>query len=1216
MRKFTWLWLCLLLVSSFFANAVPKVEGRFIELQNTYDNPIWTTINFSQAYDEPPAVFMLSTNQGSNPAIVKIRNVTRTGFEALPLEPPGEDGEHITMGAHYLAIEYGVHEFEDGLFMEVGKTTLDQSSLQYGSGSTFTLPQSYKRVNFDYEFSERPVLVHSIQTLNSNDTNPPRDALRPFLTVAIESGSLDTQGVNMALEASETQAGNIVPETIAYLAVIEGSNRLFNDDDDKEIYWEALFSGERIDGWDDGCDDTFFNNNYSSSPLVAASKISRNGADGGWLRSCRLNSSRLGLTVDEDRYNDSERNHTVEEAAIIAMTSNFVFSGNSPSCEIVFPGALATFNSAPIRLVDGVIVDDPNGGVVQTEILEDTSTEPNKARCDGVQCIASGVNAITTAQAEGIPTIDNDGSSSPNLPSELIGDYFIDASLVQMVNTTYEVLGKTRIFIKSSSAVAPLLQISNTQLNISGSPSDLTIYVDGNISIANSNVTAYMMSTGTAIVGAASKVRGALTAGGDIDTGAQSEYLYVRPNNLAGICGKEVIETVNHYRFELADNKGSTCAAKPVTLKACANVSCSQLYSQPTSVDLLPATDGNNTWLPSDSVTFTGQTDLQYARSGGGNVKLAITNPMPSSQFRCFIGGSEVGIESCKVKFEKEGMVFRNLTDGDETIVTQFAGKPSDAGVNAKTYVVEACGNGNQLANKTLDSRLKFNCGAGQSCTNSLLFNHQGDSYNLSTLSFSDIPLRFDADSRAEFTIAYPDAGQLSISGELDVPINPNSNKTTTLSGASNQFVVRPFGFDVTASGANSQALDANGSLYRLTGERFPVTVRPVQWQSGDDTNNDGVPDNYQNLRDNLVAKHYVGMVGVTAENVIPAGGKDGVFDIDDESAFKFEGNDTQVISNISYDQVGVINVIVESENSYLGSGKVRGQANNVGRFAPSDFSMKNASIEPACPSGDFTYFNQPFNTVTYTLVAENHKNEVMRNYRAGFDKLYTPSLIAVHGGDELENRIINVDSLSWPQNALQAGEIKVTESDVTFIRQTNASQIDGPYDNTNINLLLKAEQLEGAVLNGQPCGGDCSQTIASPVKLRYGRLALQDNYGPANEELLVPMTAQFWNGQGWAINNLDNCSQYKYQSLSYPSDLTVTGNNGQLNSGGYKSGEGIEVDANGNTGSYSVSYPAPDWLLWDWNGDNAADENPSATLKFGTFRGNDRIIYWREQLN
>ena len=100
--------------------AVPQIEGRFIELQNTYNKAEWTTISFSQVYDEPPAVFMLSTNQGSNPAIVKIRNVTRTGFEALPLEPSGEDGPHVTMGAHYLAIAYGVHEFPNGDIVEVG----------------------------------------------------------------------------------------------------------------------------------------------------------------------------------------------------------------------------------------------------------------------------------------------------------------------------------------------------------------------------------------------------------------------------------------------------------------------------------------------------------------------------------------------------------------------------------------------------------------------------------------------------------------------------------------------------------------------------------------------------------------------------------------------------------------------------------------------------------------------------------------------------------------------------------------------------------------------------------------------------------------------------------------------------------------------------------------------------------------------------------------
>ena len=67
----------------------PKIEGRFIELQDTYTSPIWTKINFQQQYITPPAVFMLSTNQGGNPAIVRIRNVTTTGFEALPLEPVG-----------------------------------------------------------------------------------------------------------------------------------------------------------------------------------------------------------------------------------------------------------------------------------------------------------------------------------------------------------------------------------------------------------------------------------------------------------------------------------------------------------------------------------------------------------------------------------------------------------------------------------------------------------------------------------------------------------------------------------------------------------------------------------------------------------------------------------------------------------------------------------------------------------------------------------------------------------------------------------------------------------------------------------------------------------------------------------------------------------------------------------------------------------------------
>ena len=323
--------------------AVPQIEGRFIELQNTYNKAEWTTISFSQVYDEPPAVFMLSTNQGGNPAIVKIRNVTRTGFEALPLEPSGEDGPHITMGAHYLAIAYGVHEFPNGDIVEVGKMELGADTIQASTSSPWYEAKGgplkigeedarYAQVLLETNFGEKPVFFHSIQTLNNqvdvNGKKPPNEHLLPFLTIAAK---YEASSYFIALEASETDYEPVVRnETVAYMATTEGFDRRFFDDNGVEVVWEADFADVKIQGWDDGCFRNDFKNKYAQTPLVAASKISRNGGDGGWLRSCGVNKTRLGLRVDEDRSLDSERNHTEEDASILAMTSEFVFSGEVP----------------------------------------------------------------------------------------------------------------------------------------------------------------------------------------------------------------------------------------------------------------------------------------------------------------------------------------------------------------------------------------------------------------------------------------------------------------------------------------------------------------------------------------------------------------------------------------------------------------------------------------------------------------------------------------------------------------------------------------------------------------------------------------------------------------------------------------------------------------------------------------------------------------------
>ena len=48
-------------------------------------------------------------------------------------------------------------------------------------------------------------------------------------------------------------------------------------------------------------------------------------------------------------------------------------------------------------------------------------------------------------------------------------------------------------------------------------------------------------------------------------------------------------------------------------------------------------------------------------------------------------------------------------------------------------------------------------------------------------------------------------------------------------------------------------------------------------------------------------------------------------------------------------------------------------------------------------------------------------------------------------------------------------------------------------------------------------------------------------------------------------------------------------------------------------TGDISVSLTSPAWLQYDWDGDGNHDNDPTGIATFGLYRGDDRIIYWRE---
>lgn len=1204
--------------------AVPQIEGRFIELQNTYNKAEWTTISFSQVYDEPPAVFMLSTNQGNNPAIVKIRNVTRTGFEALPLEPSGEDGPHITMGGHYLAIAYGVHEFPDGDIVEVGKMELDATTIQASTNSPWYIPSGplvpgtedarYAQVPLQTDFGEQPVFFHSIQTVNNqvdvNGKKPPNEYLLPFLTIAAK---YEAPSYYIALEASETEFEPVMrTETVAYMATTEGFDRRFFDDNGIEVVWEADFADVRIQGWSDGCFRNNFKNNYAQTPLVAASKISRNGQDGGWLRSCGVSNTRLGLRVDEDRSLDSERNHAEEDASILAMTSEFVFSGEAPSCEIAFPGALSTFNGSGIFLsARSRIIDENNGALTTVSYDTDaTGNGRNLPDCgvDAIDCFATNTDALTASQAKAIPAVAIEDTGPAILDRELGGDYYFKREQVSFVGS-YNVIAPTRIFLASPSSLTQTrLIMESASINVADG-AYLAIYVEGDVIVNNSNPNAFVIATGEInfINIQDGLLVGRFTAGGGITTGGQLflNATQTVPTNIPGICGREVIEVLNHYRYELADNKGSSCAAKQITLKACADVNCDLIYSQPSTVKLSPQNSNNFKWTGNDVVSFTGQISLALDSLKGNDTNIATLGETPSSQLRCFVGGKEVGIEGCKINFEDDGLVFKNLSDDNTTIVTQLSGKPSDQGFNRKTYAVEACGNSELLKNKIVDVDLNYNCASASNCSNKLALTNNSNTYQLG-LSAETFALQFDANSRAEFTLQYPDAGELSLKGTI--------TDRTAISGSSNIFTVRPFGFAMdilndsgTSTNANGYATNADGSLLKRTGENFVLGLRTVQWVDGEDSNNDGIPDNFAELANNNTAEHYSGSVTLTPQQILPAGGTAGSLSA---TAVNFD-NEGQVSLALNYDEVGTISIAAQS--TYLTNSTVLGEVNNVGRFAPSNFAL-TGNVVAACTANDaFNYFGQPISEVSFSLTALNQNGNRTVNYYDGFDKLTSVGLQVEHDGSLLD-RLENINAIGWPQSGA-TGQISFSDNDIAFSRLGSAA-LDGAYINAAIVLVADSGQIEGANFNGLSCGGSCVDDFGGAISFAYGRATLINNYGGADEALLLPLRTQYWDGQTWRINANDSCTGFEHANITDASGELISSEDGTLNEGAYTTGEGMRLSSPNGAGNYPVSYTPDAWLLWDWDGDGEADNPPSATLTYGVYRGNDNIIYKREQIN
>jgi hypothetical protein len=607
----------------------------------------------------------------------------------------------------------------------------------------------------------------------------------------------------------------------------------------------------------------------------------------------------------------------------------------------------------------------------------------------------------------------------------IVGYYNLASEAVDTTRTSNEAANPIQITYDTynSSAVAPddyiaIIGDINTFLSIPSGASSATITVSTN---GTAGVGEQFFARLTAVISSS-------TAPAMIDT-------------FYGVA--TFIQGLDHYAISHSGT-GITCEAESVTITAHDATDAATAPSNTTTITLSTTStngsseswalnSGNGTFTAPNHYTFDGiesSVSFWYAQT---SVETGIDIDVDDGVATDIDDGNNTNgknAEDPSISFSDAGFRFYYDNAGTPTqgISTQIGGKPSSTTpgnalilraieTNSDTGACAAGITGTQTV------KLAYECVNPASCAASNELKLLGNAtYNDATattierndlasspLTYSNVSLSFDASGSADISFLYNNVGALNLYAETtltaDAGTTPPTN-ATTLSGSSGNFIVRPFGYNVTATG-NPGATDHTGSAYISAGTDFTVTTDAVLWDSADDTNHDGIPDghndidpaNNANLSDNTIASAYgsesIGTtIGLTGTLVGPAGGHDpGLTTSGTSTDIDTFSGGSGSNATIQFNEVGIIQIGALNAD-YLGSGTtIYGSTGYVGRFYADHFSLglSAATFEPA--SDGFTYLGQPFSFSTppdLVLTALSSNNGLLQNYEGDYWKLGT----------------------------------------------------------------------------------------------------------------------------------------------------------------------------------------------------------------------------------
>lgn len=505
--------------------------------------------------------------------------------------------------------------------------------------------------------------------------------------------------------------------------------------------------------------------------------------------------------------------------------------------------------------------------------------------------------------------------------------------------------------------------------------------------------------------------------------------------------------------------------------------------------------------------------------------------------------------------------------------------------------------------------------------------------YSLVEGVVTPVTLDFDANGEAEFTASYYDAGQLLLSASLIGSVN-------RLEGG-DVWVAYPERLVVSASDVDGNQLHNSNLVGGAVWQASRPFYLTVSAQCADST----LTPNYQPNSAQLSAQMLSPLVadGAASGQLGLVTGSISVADTAVDVAISSGFSGGVLESDSTYSEVGVISVSAR-DDSYFGH-QIQPQSTSVGRFVPAFFDVfaNTPVINAYCASGSFNYIDDWLGfqvAPQFTVRPRSYTGAVTYNYGASLWRLDSGFSERAY-----EDKSSTVDaafeaSLSGTGGSWQGSDedfsgdavSSLLDDEVRYTKGMPEAPFTGSFDvvlsiadlTDEDSVCYKRDSDSDSDWLEEPCEAFRLEAVDA-LPMRYGRLWLEDTYGPETEALVVPWMTQYFDGDRFVSNGLDSCSSWLESEVllsdveqnliaddksslvyAYPdSDFRVEGGSA-----------GVEMSAPGASFvgviGLQVDMTRYPFLLWDRNNDGVGDA-PEAFITFGQYRSHDRVIFQRQ---